>query len=114
MATVIDYVELTLRFNREGSKWVGVCLELGTSTYAKTLERVQKDLCELVTEHLSLLEEAGERARFFTEHGIISHPVRPKPHEIRIPNVGTDVLYGDTSPFFQPRIFEVAQPLVAA
>ena len=113
MATVIEYVELTLRFNREGSKWVGVCLELGTSTYARTLERVQKDLCELVTEHLSLLEEAGERARFFKEHGIISHPVRPKPHEIRIPSVGADVLYGDTSPFFQPRIFEVAQPLVA-
>ncbi len=52
--TVAGYVELTLKFEREEGKWVGTCLELGTSTYAKTLDRVQKDLRQLVPEHLSL------------------------------------------------------------
>ena len=67
---VAGYVELTLRFEREGRTWVGTCLELGTSAYADSLDQTQQDLHKLVGEHLALLEEAGERERFFEEHGV--------------------------------------------
>ncbi len=61
---------LTFRYTREENKWVGVCVELGTSTFGSNFERVAADLETLVAEHLDLLEEAGERESFFAEHGI--------------------------------------------
>ena len=64
------YVTLTLSFEQEGSEWVGTCLELGTSTFADTLEECQVELEELVTDHLDVLEEVCERERFFEEWGI--------------------------------------------
>ena len=70
---LLGYVTLTLSFEQEGSEWVGVCLELGTSTFADTLEECQEELQELVTDHLSVLEEIGERERFFKEWGIAVH-----------------------------------------
>ena len=67
------YVTLTLSFEQEGSEWVGVCLELGTSTFADTLEECQVELEDLVTDHLDVLEEVGERERLFQEWGIDVH-----------------------------------------
>ena len=43
-AREIGYVTLTLSFEREGNKWVGTCLELGTSTFTRTLKQTQIDL----------------------------------------------------------------------
>jgi len=63
-------VILTLVFNREGDEWVGVCRELGTSTFDKDLCKVRDELCDMVLDHLNGLEEAGARQRFFREHGI--------------------------------------------
>ena len=110
MTTPARYVELTLRFNREDGKWVGVCVELGTSTYGKKLEQVEGDLRRLVSEHLNLLEEAGGRARFFSEHGIIVHGEKPTRHQLRItvPDVDTNGLY------FQPGIFKLPKQRVPA
>ena len=67
------YVTLTLSFEQEGSDWVGTCPELGTSTFADTLAECQAELEELVTEHLDVLDEVGERERFFEEWGIDVH-----------------------------------------
>ena len=79
------YVALTLSFEREGDVWVGVCLELGTSTYADTLEACEDELRELVVEHIDVLEEIGERDRFFQEWGITLRdtPVPPAHLTIR-------------------------------
>ena len=55
-ATTAGYAMLTLVFEREGYKWVGTCEELGTSTYARTLKQCQRELDDLVTEHLNLLD----------------------------------------------------------
>ena len=107
--SVAGYVELTLKFEREGRMWVGTCLELGTSTYARSFDRVQNDLRQLIGEHLDLLEEAGERERFFEEHEIRFSPGKPKPHEIRLPSIGADALLQDVVPLFQPRIFPVGE-----
>lgn len=107
------YVELTLKFEREGDKWVGTCLELGTSTFSNTLNKAQQDLRNLIAEHLNLLEEAGERQRFFEEWDITLHPAKPKPHDIRIRDSSIDwgrltsQLGGAHGPFFQPVVFPI-------
>jgi len=64
------FVILTLAFHREENDWVGKCLELSTSTYGRSLDRVQNELRELVGLHLNSLEDVGERERFFREHNI--------------------------------------------
>ncbi len=69
----LGYVDLTLKYEFEEEQWIGVCLELSTSTFADTLDEVQDDLTRLVIEHLNLLEDAGERERFFKEHDISYH-----------------------------------------
>ena len=70
MAEAAESVQLTLSFTREGTRWVGCCVELGTSTYDRSLERCERALRALVAEHLDLLEEAGERGAFFKQWGI--------------------------------------------
>jgi hypothetical protein len=113
---ILGYVILTLRFEREGNKWVGTCLELGTSTFHRTLKRCEEELRELVVEHLNALEEAGERERFFQKWGIAFHHGRTTPHEVTIRGSGEDWnrLFEGTAapygPFFQPSRFPVRTP----
>lgn len=113
---VVGYVVLTLSFEREGNKWVGTCLELGTSTFHRTLKRCEEELRELVIEHLNALEEAGERERFFKRWGIEFRPTKTAPHEVTIKGSGqywnrlfrgAAAAYG---PFFQPGLFPVRTP----
>lgn len=63
-------VNLHFEFERYKNKWVGTCVELSTSTYARSRRKTQEALYELVLEHLNLLEESGERNRFFDEWNI--------------------------------------------
>lgn len=72
------YVVLTMKYEREGNKWVGTCVELGTSTYENTLKQVIESLDALVLEHLNVLEELGARERFFTKWGIQFHAAHEK------------------------------------
>ena len=67
MARAVGHVVLTLAFEREGNKWVGTCIELGTSIFSRTLRQTQDDLRKLVVEHLNLLEQHGERESFFKQ-----------------------------------------------
>ena len=84
MEATVGYATLTFSFEKEGEVWVGVCLELGTSTFADTFERCQSELEELVTDHLEVLEDIGERERFFEEWGIRIHADEvPQEHTIR-------------------------------
>ena len=55
-------VGLTMRYEREDDRWVGVCEELGTSTYDADLETVLHEL--------NALETDGERERVFNRYGI--------------------------------------------
>lgn len=64
------FVVLTFEMRREGERWIGRCKELGTATFADTVEQLHRELGELVRLHLSTLEEVGERDRFFKEHRI--------------------------------------------
>lgn len=92
------YVDLTLKYEFEEEQWVGVCLELSTSTFGDTLEEVQNDLTRLVIEHLNLLEEAGERERFFEEHDISYHEFKSDSVSVTLPLHHQE---GHSSAFYQ-------------
>ena len=98
------YVDLTLKYEFEEGQWVGVCLELSTSTFADTLEEVQESLAQLVSEHLTLLEDAGETERFFEEHNIPYHEFKPDSVNVTLPlqNEG-----GHSSAFYQAQSLPV-------
>ena len=115
--TIAGYVTLTLRFEREGGCWVGVCLELGTSTFADSLRECHIALEELVVTDLNVLEETGERKRFFDEWGIRIHS-DDKP-EVRIlqeprESITKDIAKSDhacfAGPFIQSMIFQTPPP----
>ena len=67
---LMGYVQLTYRFEKEGTEWVGTCIELGTSTFGRSLKRVKRDLEQMVIEYLNVLEEDGTRERIFRENNI--------------------------------------------
>ncbi len=66
-----DYIILIIIFNKEkDGRWTAECEQLGTATYADTLEQVEKEIVEMVELHLNALESVGERKRFFKENKI--------------------------------------------
>ena len=87
------YITLTLQFEKEGRRWVGVCEELGTSTYSRSLPETEKLLAEAVVLHLNTLEDVGERERFFKEHGIEIHNIKPRTETIKITTSRKNVYY---------------------
>ena len=68
-------VGLTMRYELDDEVWVGVCEELGTSTYDSDLETVTHELGELVLHELNALEADGEREGVFGQYGIETQPV---------------------------------------
>ncbi len=68
-------VALTMRYELEDDVWVGVCEELGTSTYDSDLDTVMHELGELVLHELNALEADGEREGVFGRYGIEMLPV---------------------------------------
>ena len=111
--TPVGYVILTLIFEREGHKWVGTCEELGTSTYARTLKQCQRELEELVSEHLNLLEEEGEREKFFARWGIEIHQTKaPREITFRVSGSSMPRFFDEPAapsrpPFLLPRLFPI-------
>ncbi len=63
-------VGLTMRYELDDDVWVGVCEELGTSTYDSDLETVMHELSALVLHELNVLEADGEREGVFSRCGI--------------------------------------------
>ena len=108
MAEVAETVQFTLAFTREKARWVGWCVELGTSTYSRTLEGCETALRTLVTEHLNLLEETGERGAFFERWGIETTTV--KPTSIVLRTEAEDWSRADSpalGPFYRPGLFPI-------
>lgn len=76
------FVILTLAFHREGRLWVGECLELGTATDGRNLEKTKQELIGLVQLDLNTLEEIGERKYFFDTHNIHFYTDETPPEKI--------------------------------
>ncbi len=70
VATANGSVVLTFRFWTEAGQWVVECVELGRSTFGRTLNRTHDELKELVLLHLTTLEAISERDHFFRKQGI--------------------------------------------
>lgn len=87
----LGYVVLTLKFRKQGAKWTARCVELGTATFARTLEEADERIKEAVTLHLNTLEDVGERGRFFKEHRISYLLHRPR--TIRLPATSDERTY---------------------
>ena len=100
------YVALTLKFRKEGRKWVAFCEELGTSTFGANLHEAQKRIQEAVICHLNALEDVGERARFFAENHI--RMVYTKPKEV----TATFNCPKDKNTFAMPYIYPMAEALL--
>jgi hypothetical protein len=93
------FVVLTFKFQRiDRTTWFGECLELGTATNARTLNRPHDERTELVILHLNSLEEAGERAQFFRDNRIAFH--KPGKH---LTAVSLQVPIGNDDVFFHPQ-----------
>src|SRR3954452_23924435 len=75
-------VVLTLMFRQENRRWTGECVELGTTTYGRTLRQTHDELVELVALHRDALAAVGERERFFRAHGIRFYADNALPAEV--------------------------------
>ena len=74
----LHYIMLTAVFEKEDDgRWTAYCKELGTATFAHSLDEAQERLSEMIELHLNTLENVGERERFFEENGIEIKTVRP-------------------------------------
>lgn len=82
-----QFVMLNYGFRKEkkGRRWLGECIELGTSTYGNSLDDVKEKLEEAVSLHLNTLEEVGERERFFEEHNIKLYTSKSEPRSFTVP-----------------------------
>lgn len=70
---------LTLEFHQEEGTWLGECLELGTATYASTLEEVRNELFEALSLQLNEVERLGFSDEFCQEHHVQLVPlIQPK------------------------------------
>lgn len=73
-----DYViVLTFEFNQESNQWVGLCLELGTSTFADSLEQTRLELQEAVELQLNEMEKLTEVTEYLVENHVRIVPIDP-------------------------------------
>ncbi len=81
---MVGYVILTCKYHKEGRVWVGICEELGTSTFGRTLDEAEEKLGQAIVLHVNTLEDVGERQRFFEEHHIPFYKDVPKTVPVNI------------------------------
>jgi hypothetical protein len=66
---------LTFEYVKEEGQWVGFCLELGTSTFADSLEELRKELADSVSLQLDEMERLGYIQPYLREQGIHLTPI---------------------------------------
>ena len=71
-----DYViVLTFEFSQQSGQWVGLCLELGTSTFSDTLEQTRLELQEAVELQLNEVERLGYIEAYLDENHVRIVPI---------------------------------------
>jgi len=76
------YIIVTLKFVKEGRRWVAHCIELGTSTFGSSIQQATERIQEAVILHLNTLEDVGECERFLEERNVKFYLRKPKHEEI--------------------------------
>ena len=73
-----DYViVLTFDFCEESGQFVGVCLELGSSAFADTLQQARLELREAVELQLNEVERLGFIDDYLSENHVRTSPIEP-------------------------------------
>lgn len=70
-----EVMPLTVEFKDQASQWLAECLELGTATYAETLEEVRREIRESVTLQLNSVEELGFMDEYLRRHNVALIPL---------------------------------------
>ena len=71
-----DYViVLTFEFSQESGQWVGFCLELGTSTFADTLDQTRLELQDAVELQLNEVDRLGYIQDYLDENHVRIVPI---------------------------------------
>ena len=66
---------LTFDLRREGDVWLGTCLELGTSTYADTLDGLREEMFDAVSLQLNEVQRLGFSSEYLREQGVAVLPI---------------------------------------
>lgn len=64
------YIHVTVVFSMDDHRVTVECRELGTGSFASTLEEAEEAIIEAIALHLNTLDDEGELEAFFAEHGI--------------------------------------------
>lgn len=71
-----DYIiVLTFEFSQEEGEWVGLCLELGTSAFADSLEQTRLELQEAVELQLNEMERLTDISGYLLENHVRIVPI---------------------------------------
>ncbi len=71
---------LTIDIQQEDNTWIGTCIELGTSTYADSVEQLRNEMSDAVSLQLNEMVRLGYITEYLQEQGVTEMPI-PKPHE---------------------------------
>ena len=66
---------LTVKYHREDDKWLGECIELGTATFAETLEEVRQELNEAIALQVNDMDQLGFAREYLADHGVQALPI---------------------------------------
>ena len=71
------FMPLTMEYVFQEGKWVGTCLEIGTSGFADELDEMKSRLFEAVDLQLSEVERLGFLEEFLQDHSVSAYPIPP-------------------------------------
>ena len=74
----IGLANLTCTFHQEVENWVGVCQELGTSSYGDSLKEANEQLAEAILLQLTEVTRLGYVDQFLKERNVRLSPI-PSP-----------------------------------
>ena len=66
----LKLILLNIDIKQADDVWVGTCLELGTSTFADSVEELHGEIADAVLLQLNEVEELGFMKDYLREHGV--------------------------------------------
>jgi hypothetical protein len=71
-----EAILLTVEFREYSGQWLTECLELGTATYADSLEKARQEIGESIILQLGSVEELGFVEEYLREHNVPLLPLK--------------------------------------
>ena len=74
-----EAILLTIDFKEHSGQWLAECLELGTTTYADSLEEVRREIRDNITLQLGSVEDLGFMDGYLRERNVSLIPLAAPP-----------------------------------